>query len=80
MSEAISNKAWKAMEEFFNLMGVTRDYLYADVEEALKSEIMCTERWDNPWIRFWRGEVSGADTEIAWILLPLGQGKQDKER
>lgn len=50
MSEAISNKAWKAMEEFFNLMEVTRDYLYADVEEALKSEIMCTERWDNPWI------------------------------
>lgn len=72
MFEVIFNKVWKVMEEFFNLMGVIRDYLYVDVEEVLKSEIMCIERWDNFWIRFWRGEVLGVDIEIVWILFFLG--------
>ena len=46
----------------FFLIGVTREYSYADTEESLVNKIKCTGTMDNSWIKGWRRQISGTDT------------------
>ena len=52
-SEAKSREIRKSWTGFC-LMGVTREYSYADIGESLVNKIKCTGTMDNSWIKGWR--------------------------